>query len=398
MRVGLTLSGKNLSEDGARFAAELGVRDVVVHFNDYAGGADAGPYLHGGAVGPILGDCRNEPVWDHERLAGAVAMLARHGCRVAALENFSPAHWSDVLLGGPERHRQMEGLKRLVRDAGRAGIPVIGYNFSIAGVWGWRRAPLARGGATTVTYDLSAEEAARPMPDGMVWNMRYRDARPGAGPVRVGEAELWERLAWFLAELVPVAEEAGVRLAAHPDDPPVETLRGSARLVNSHEKYDRLLALVPSRANALEFCVGSLAEMPGGDVYATTRRHARSGAIAYVHFRNVRGKVPSYVEAFVDDGDVDMTEIVRILRDEAFDGVMVPDHVPDLTCAAPWHAGHAHTVGYMKALVAHAHLLGPSWSAQGAEADGTGRDPLRRSARHRETRNGAEGSTREEER
>ncbi|MEJ1159428.1 mannonate dehydratase [Prosthecomicrobium sp. N25] len=363
MRVGLTLTGKNLSEDGARFAAELGVGDVVIHFNDYAGGADAGPYLTGGQVGPILGDCRNEPAWDDERLSGTVAMLARHGLKVAALENFSPAHWSDVLLDGPRRADQMDGLKRLVRAAGRAGIPVIGYNFSIAGVWGWRRAPLARGGATTVTYDLSPEDAARPIPDGMVWNMRTRDARPGAGPVRVTEAELWERLGRFLDELVPVAEEAGVRLAAHPDDPPVETLRGCGRLVNSHEKYDRLLALRPSRANALEFCIGSLQEMAGGDVYETTRRHARAGAIAYVHFRNVRGKVPSYVEAFVDDGDVDMTEIVRILRDESFDGVMVPDHVPDLTCAAPWHAGHAYTVGYMRALVAHAHLLGPSWSA-----------------------------------
>ena len=112
----------------------------------------------------------------------------------------------------------------------------------------------------------------------------------------------------------------GVRLAAHPDDPPVERLRGTARLVNSHAKYDRLLALAPSPANALEFCIGSLAEMAEGDVCATTRRFARAGAIAYVHFRNVRGQVPRYVETFVDDGDVDMAAIVRVLREEGFDG------------------------------------------------------------------------------
>ncbi len=362
MRVGLTLSGDNLSEDGARFAAQLGVSDVVVHFNDYSGGSDAAPYLTGGQVGPILRDCRNVALWDRERMAGAAAMLARHGLRIAALENFSPAFWSDVLLDGPERDTQMDGLKRLVRDAGRAGIPVIGYNFSIAGVWGWKRRPTARGGATTVVLDLTDEERDAPMPDGMVWNMRYRDAKPGAEPVRVGEAELWERFARFLREIVPVAEEAGVRLAAHPDDPPLEQLRGTARLVNRPEKYDRLLDLAPSRANALEFCIGSLQEMPGCDIYETTRRFARRGALAYVHFRNVKGRVPRYEEAFVDDGDVDMTEIVRILRDEGFDGVLVPDHVPDLTCAAPWHAGHAYTVGYMKALVRHADTLGPSWS------------------------------------
>ena len=145
MRVGLTLSGNNLSEEGAMFAAQLGVSDVVVHFNDYAAGPNAESYLCGGSVGPILKDCRNVAPWDYETMASAAAMLARHGLKIAALENFSPAFWSDILLDGPNRAAQMEGLKRLVRDAGRAGIPVIGYNFSIAGVWGWkkRRAPAA---------------------------------------------------------------------------------------------------------------------------------------------------------------------------------------------------------------------------------------------------------------
>ena len=123
MRVGLTLSGDNLSEDGAMFAAQLGVTDVVVHFNDYAAGPDAEPYLRGEAVGPILKDCRTAAaLWDYEMMASAAAMLARHGLRIAALENLSPAFWSDILLDGPNRAAQMEGLKRLVRDAGRAGI------------------------------------------------------------------------------------------------------------------------------------------------------------------------------------------------------------------------------------------------------------------------------------
>jgi mannonate dehydratase len=94
--------------------------------------------------------------------------------------------------------------------------------------------------------------------------------------------------------------------------------------------------------------------MTGGDVYEATRSFARRKKIAYVHFRNVRGKVPRYVETFVDDGDLDMAEIVRILREENFDGVLVPDHVPELSCAAPWHAGHAYTVGYMRALIGNA--------------------------------------------
>ena len=284
MRVGLTLSGDNLSEDGARFASQLGVTDVVIHFNDYSAGPDGKPYLREGAVGPILRDCQNVVPWDYQRMADTVAMLARYGLRVAALENFSPAFWSDILLDGPNRLPQMEGLKRLVRDAGKAGIPVIGYNFSIAGVWGWKKRPVARGGATTVVLDLTDEELSSPMPDGMIWNMRYRDAVPGAAPVTVEEDELWERFTWYLQELVPVAEEAGVRLAAHPDDPPVDRLRGTARLVNRPEKYDRLLGIVNSPANALEFCIGSLQEMPGCDIYSTVRHYARKKGLGLCAF------------------------------------------------------------------------------------------------------------------
>ncbi|TGV66167.1 D-mannonate dehydratase, partial [Mesorhizobium sp. M00.F.Ca.ET.158.01.1.1] len=107
----------------------------------------------------------------------------------------------------------IEGLKRLVRDAGRAGIPCIGYNFSIAGVWGWSRGPFARGEAMSVGLDLSAIDPDLPLPDGVVWNMRYRAGRPGSETVKVSSEELWQRLDVFLREIVPVAEEAGVVMA-----------------------------------------------------------------------------------------------------------------------------------------------------------------------------------------
>ncbi len=364
LKVGLNLHGEYLSPDGARFAAQLGVRDAVIHLVRYGRGADTDPW-HEGAPGPPLSDARGETPWDYETLSATVGMLAEHGISVAALENLSPAFWSDILLNGPERGAQMEGLKRLVRDCGRAGIPVLGYNFSLAGVWGWQRRPESRGGAMTATFDAQRFDSAQPMPDGVVWNMRVSDAAlPGTW--EIGEEELWQRLEWFLKELVPVAEEAGVRLAAHPDDPPVDRLRGTPRLVNRHEKYDRLLRLVESPANAMQFCLGTLMEMPG-DIYATTRRYARTGRIAYVHFRNVRGGVPSYAETFVDDGDTDMAEIARILHEEGFEGAMVPDHVPELDAPAPWHAGMAHAIGYMRALTTNAARLGAPAPALPAE-------------------------------
>lgn len=360
IRVGMTLSGERLNRDNARFAQQLGIEDVVVHLGRYRRIEDPAPYVSGGQPGPILGDCREEALWTYDYMKSVVDMLGEYELKIAAMENFAPNFWSDILLDGPEKVRQMEGLKRLVEDAGRAGIKTIGYNFSIAGVWGWRRLPVGRGGAVTSVFDAGSFDAQSPISDGMIWNMRYRNSREGAEPLRVSEVELWQRFEWFLKELVPVAEAAGVRLAAHPDDPPMDTLRGTARLVNQPDKYDRLISLADSPANALEFCIGSLQEMTTGNVYEATRRFARARRIAYVHFRNVRGKVPHYEETFVDNGDVDMAEIVRILRDENFDGIMVPDHVPDVHSNAPWHAGMAYTIGYMRALVKHADLLGAS--------------------------------------
>ena len=361
IKVGLGLYRDSLNTDNFRFAAQAGATHIVAHLTNYFAGRN--PSLSRGADLDGWGDCSGDALWDYELMAGLVTDMRTEGLELAALENFSPRFWSDILLDGPDKARQMEGMKRLVRDAGRAGVPCIGYNFSIAGVWGWTRDRYARGGALSVGFDADAIDADTPIPDGVVWNMRYRPARPDAAPVAVTNEELWDRLAAFLTEMVPVAAEAGVRLAAHPDDPPAESLRRTARLVNDPGKYDRLLGIVDHPANAVELCLGSIQEMPTGDVYDRVRTLARRGAIGYIHFRNVRGKVPRYHETFIDDGDIDMAEIVRILRDEGFDGVMVPDHTPELDCGAPWHAGMAYALGYMRALVNNADALGPSWSA-----------------------------------
>lgn len=365
MKIGLGFYREQLTPDNFRFAVQAGATHVVAHLTNYFAGRD--PKIYSGDPRQGWGDCSTDKLWTYDELSTLVSALRAEGLELAALENFSPRFWYDVLLGGPERPAQIEGLKRLIRDAGRAGVPCIGYNFSIAGVYGWTRGPYARGRANSVGLGMDHAELDAPIPDGMVWNMRYRAERPGAPPVSLTEAELWDRLRHFLSEMVPVAEEAGVTLAAHPDDPPLDLLRGTPRLVNRPEKYDRLIGLVNSPRNGLELCLGSLQEMPGGDIYAHVRRFARAGRIGYIHFRNVRGKVPRYVETFVDDGDIDMAEIIRILRDEAYQGVLVPDHTPEMTCDASWHAGKAFALGYMKALVQNAHALGPARMALAAE-------------------------------
>ena len=142
-----------------------------------------------------------------------------------------------------------------------------------------------------------------------------------------------------------------MQLALHPDDPPMPTLRGTARLVYQPSLYQKLLDMRPSPSNKLEFCIGSLAEMSEGDIYEVVDTYSRQNALAYVHFRNVRGKVPRYYEVFLDEGDVDMLRVIRILHDNGYDGVLIPDHTPQMACAAPWHAGMAFALGYMRAAI-----------------------------------------------
>jgi mannonate dehydratase len=89
--------------------------------------------------------------------------------------------------------------------------------------------------------------------------------------------------------------------------------------------------------------------MTHGDVYEAVDQYSRQNRIAYVHFRNVTGKVPHYRETFVDDGDIHMIRVLKILKRNGYDGVLIPDHTPQMSCAAPWHAGMAYAMGYVKA-------------------------------------------------
>lgn len=348
MKLGLGLYRHMLTPENFRFARQAGATHIVAHLTDYFADDPRVPTTQHDGWGYVAPDVE---AWTLESLRDLKTAVEAEGLTLEALENFNPAHWYDVLLDGPQKAVQLERLKTIIRNVGAAGIPIMGYNFSIAGVWGHVEGPYARGGATAVGFLGPEGPEETSIPNGMVWNMVYN---PDAVPGTLGEVtreELWQRVADFLAAMVPVAEESGVRLAAHPDDPPMPTLRDTARLVYQPRYYQRLLDLQPSPANALEFCIGSLAEMTEGNIYDVVDQYSRQDAIAYVHLRNVRGTVPDYREVFIDEGDVDMLRVVRILRDNGFDGVLIPDHTPQMACDAPWHAGMAHALGYMRALL-----------------------------------------------
>jgi mannonate dehydratase len=350
MKLGLGLYRHMLTRENFQFARQAGATHVVAHLVDYFKGgghsqSDNQPTGTDQGWG-LAGD--PDRLWTLEELVDLRKAVETEGLKLEAIENFDPAHWHDILLDGPKKRLHFENVKTIIRRLGEAGIPIMGYNFSLAGVGGRVSGPYARGGATSVGMDGPVDA---PMPNGMVWNMVYDPKAPPGTVPAITNDELWRRLGSFLEEVVPVAEKAGVKLAAHPDDPPLPTLRGQPRLVYQPNLYQKLLDLKPSPSNALEFCLGSLAEMTEGDVYQAVEQYSRQHKLAYVHFRNVHGKVPFYRETFVDDGDIDMLRVLRILQQNHFDGVLIPDHTPQMACAAPWHAGMAYALGYMRAAI-----------------------------------------------
>jgi len=343
-----------LDEEHLKFARQCGATHIVAHLVDYFHNPDAGqetpnqPLEKRGGYWGVAG--RNLRLWEKDEMLKIKERIESHGLEWYAIENLDPALWYDVLLDGPEKERQLDHLCAIVSRMGEVGIRVLGYNFSLAGVYGRTKGPYARAGAESVGMDGFVDPG--PMPDGVVWNMLYDPDAQGVNErSRITTEELWKRLNDFLQRLLPVAEKAGVALALHPDDPPVDRIRDTPRLVNHPDLYRKLLGLHPSRSNQIEYCVGTLSEMKEGDIYEATREYGARHRIAYVHLRNVVGKVPHYKEVFIDEGDIDVRQILGILHDNRFDGVIIPDHTPLMSCPAPWHAGMAYAMGYLKSVI-----------------------------------------------
>lgn len=348
VNLGLGLYRHMLTCENFRFARQAGATHIVAHLVDYFKDGAQNPRDNqptGTERGWGLAGDPNK-LWSVEALIELRKNIEAEGLKLEAIENFDPAHWHDVLLDGPQKRAHLENCKTIIRNLGKAGIPIMGYNFSIAGVCGRTHAPYARGHAMSVGMEGPLDT---PMRAGMAWNMIVDpNAPPGTVPSATPE-QLWQRLGDFLEAVIPAAEEAGVTLALHPDDPPLPSLRGQPRLAYQPHLYQRVIDMKPSRANALEFCLGSLAEMTEGNIYEAVEQYSRQQKLAYVHFRNVTGKVPFYRETFIDDGDIDMVRVLRILKKNKFTGVLIPDHTPQMSCAAPWHAGMAFALGYMNA-------------------------------------------------
>lgn len=273
-------------------------------------------------------------------------MLEEHGLELVAL-HAAGVPKDKIVYGREGREEQLNNWITVVRAIGAAGVPMTGLTFQPIGHF--RTAATAgRGGAMLSTFNMdefkkNPRQFARPGREGT-----------GSDPFKgreLSEEALWESARWFFSRLIPVAEEAGVRVALHPDDPPVpDPLGGAARIVTSFENYDRIYNIAPSQSNAMLFCQGCFAEM-GGDIYEDIADAASTGRIGYVHFRDIVGTPYNFQEVFIDQGQHDMRKAMQTYKDNGFAGPFMMDHTPTMPVGFnSWH-GHAYANGYIKALI-----------------------------------------------
>jgi mannonate dehydratase len=221
---------------------------------------------------------------------------------------------------------------------GRLGISVWCYEWMP--VFNWTRTSMTiplRGGALGTGYDHDLMRNA-----------------PLTEAGEVSEEKLWDNLKYFLEAIVPVAEEANVKLAMHPDDPPLSPIRGLGRIMRSVENYQRLVDLVPSPVNGVCLCQGNFTLMTD-DLPAAIRQFGEQDKIFFVHFRDVRGTPEKFTEAFHDDGKTNMLACMQAYRDIGFEGVLRPDHVPTMEGDSNDRPGYSSigrlfAIGYIKGL------------------------------------------------
>ena len=318
-RAGPYFATGTVDEAGMRRVKQLGVNDVLM----------------GGPPIPWL-----------ERDLRALADKLKTGG--LALGNMMITGFPKTLYGKPGRDEEIEKVQQSIRAAGSVGLPVIEYNFYahrlVEGYYG----ETGRGGAGLTAFDYDRVKDLPPLPE------------EGAHDLE----EMWKNITYFLRAVIPIAEESGVRLALHPNDPPAPLSRGSQQIMGSVEGWKRLIDIVPSTSNGITFDCGVTREM-GQDPEQVCRYFGSKDVINHVHYRNVRVQAPNekYTEVFIDEGVNDMHRVMKELVRQKYSRLIYPEHPraldydgerPDFKPYYPGgggYAAYAYNVGYTRAMI-----------------------------------------------
>jgi mannonate dehydratase len=252
-----------------------------------------------------------------------------------------------IMLGqSPERDRDIEAFQTVIRNCATAGVKGVKYNMSILGVERTGRTP-ARGDATYSTW-------------------RYQDAHPPTALTQAGQVDAetyWERITYFLERVVPVAAEYKVRIACHPHDPgmPPDGYQGVVPVLGTVDGLKKFISIHENPYHGLNFCQGTVSEMlqdPGNEIFDVIRYFGTRKKIFNVHFRNIRGHRNDFQETFPDDGDVNFWKAIQVYKEVGYDGMLMPDHVPQAANDPRGLQSFAFGYGYIRALIQAVDQIG----------------------------------------
>jgi mannonate dehydratase len=317
--IALELGRGNLNVEGMRKIKQLGVNDVIV----------GGP--------PIP--------WKEDEIRSVMETLKQGELR---LGNMMIYGFPNTIYGRPGRDEEIDKVQQSIRAAGRAGLPVIEYNFYAHRLVEGYYAETGRGGAGLTAFDYDRVKNLPPLPEEGAHNLD----------------EMWNNITYFLKAVIPVAEQAGVRMALHPNDPPAPISRGSQQIMGSVDGWKKMVDIVPSHSNGITFDCGVTREM-GHDPVEVCRYFSKKDVINHVHYRNVRVQVPDekYVEVFIDTGENNMFAVMKELIDNKYPRLIYPEHprlldydheYPGFSAYYPGgggYTGFAYNVGYARAMM-----------------------------------------------
>lgn len=296
----------------------------------------------------------NGRYWTLDELAKAKALVEQHGIRLdmiplpflASSHIDRTARPAIMLASSPDRDRDIEDIHRMIKSCAELGIPAIKYNMSILGVLSTTPTE-GRGGTIQRTWKLADAQPEKPL------------TRAG----RIDAAAFWERIAYFLKAVIPVATQHKVRMACHPHDPgvPPAGYQGVDRVLGTVEGLKKFVALEPSPYHGLNFCQGTVSEMlqdPGREIFDVIRHFGAQKKIFNVHFRNIRGQRDHFTETFPDEGDVDFWRAILVYKEVGYDGMLMPDHMPKHKGDPDGNQAFAFAYGYIKALIQAADAVG----------------------------------------
>lgn len=275
--------------------------------------------------------------WDYEPLLRMAQRFRDNGITPLVVESRPPAN--KIKLGLPGRDEEVESVITLIRNMGRVGIPVYCYDFMAE--FNWLRTSMdipTRGGALATGYDHSVMANA-PMTESGI----------------VTEDQLWSGLKYMLQAIVPEAEAAGVKLALHPDDPPISPIRGVSRILVNAAAMRRAIELVPSPNSGITLCAGTMATA-GEDIPHMIRDFTADNKLFFAHFRDVVGTPEKFQEVFHECGQNHQPTIIRTYKECGYEGPIRSDHVPTMDGESNDNPGYEvlgrlYGIGYMKGLM-----------------------------------------------